>query len=281
MLISQEYLSSTELSRYWELLPSASAFLAEISNCTFDTIVKAYMFAVEAEEVRQKALILARKGTLEHEVRTGLRQRWLCIEDAITENWDCMSPKLREDIASFELSVDHILIQTASMLRQPSSKKFSSQMIAEDRRRQARNRFAEPNARVVLLMWSGFTATLLTAIPTMALGWRSSPHIRGSPADADFWFLLQNCAMILLGLIIMILPTFQAPTLPRLAKKTLWIWIGLATVCVVVAPITYLYLPTEWSQCLIMISGAIQIFVTLQLSLTAAEGANQKHEKSS
>lgn len=167
------------------------------------------------------------------------------------------------------------------MLRQSSSKEFSSQMIAEDRRRQAKSRFAEPNARVNHLMWSAFTATLLTAIPTMALGWRFSPHIQGSPADADFWFLLQNCAMTFLGLVIMILPTFQAQRLPRLTKTALWIWIGFATACVVVAPVAYLYLPTEWSQCLIMISGAIQIFVTLQVSLTAAEGAKETHEKTS
>lgn len=167
------------------------------------------------------------------------------------------------------------------MLRQSSSKDVSTQLVAEDRRRQARNRFAEPNARVVLLMWSAFMATLLTAIPTIALGYRSSPHIHGSSADADFWFLLQNCAMTFLGLAIMILPTFQAQSLPRLIKTTLWIWLGFATTCCVVAPITYLYLPTEWSQCLIVISGAIQIFVTLQVSLTAAEGAKATHLKTS
>ena len=165
------------------------------------------------------------------------------------------------------------------MLRTSFSKDFSSRLIAEDRRRQAGNRFAEPNARVIILIWSAFTATLLTGIPTMALGWRSSPHKQGNPADADFWFLLQNCAMTFLGLIIMILPTFKAQRLPRLTRTTLWVWIGFAILCVVVAPIAYLYLPTEWSQCLIMISGAIQIFVTLQVSLTAAEGAKETHEK--
>ena len=131
------------------------------------------------------------------------------------------------------------------MLRQFSSTEFSSHMIAEDRRRQARSRFAEPNGRVIHLMWSAFTATLLTAIPTMALCCRFSPHRKGNPDDADFWFLLQDCAMTFLGLIIMILPFFQAQSLPRLAKTSLWIWVGFKIACVFVAPVAYLYLPTE------------------------------------
>ena len=88
--------------------------------------------------------------------------------------------------------------------------------------------------------------------------------------------------MILLSLIIMILPTFQGQGLPRLARLGLWAWIGFATVCAFVAPVTYLYLPTGWKQfLLIIISGVVQIFVTLQMSLTVAEGATEKREKTS
>lgn len=84
-VISQEYVSSTELSRYWELLPS-SAFHEDMSLPN--------RLAVEAMEVRQKALVVARRGALENDIETALRQRWICIAKVTFVKMDPMSPEL-------------------------------------------------------------------------------------------------------------------------------------------------------------------------------------------
>ena len=108
MVLSQDYLSSTEVSRYWELLPSALVFLASISTRTLDVIVKSYRIPVQAHEVRQMALIVARKGALEHETRTGLRQRWVCMEKVGRDNRNGISEKLRVEMLRLCLFVDLI-----------------------------------------------------------------------------------------------------------------------------------------------------------------------------
>lgn len=102
MVISQEYLSGTELSRYWELLPSAFVFLASSIDESIDSAVKSFPLPVEAGQVRQKALMLAQRGALEHEIRTELRQRWTCMEKVMSHT----KAELREDMRSLNLLVD-------------------------------------------------------------------------------------------------------------------------------------------------------------------------------
>lgn len=90
VLLSQEYLSSTELSRYWELLLSAAAGL-ESSNEDMSLLNR---LLVEATEVRQKELVVARKGALENDIETALRQRWICIAKVPFLKMDPMSPEV-------------------------------------------------------------------------------------------------------------------------------------------------------------------------------------------
>ncbi|MDI1493125.1 MAG: hypothetical protein OHK93_004912 [Ramalina farinacea] len=91
MIIGQEYLCGTELSRYWELLPSALGFLGAP-----DAIRITRGLPEESEEVRQRALVAARKGALKTEIRTALRQRWTSFEEVAAKIGVHMDPELRK-----------------------------------------------------------------------------------------------------------------------------------------------------------------------------------------
>ena len=94
VLISQEYLSSTKLSCYWELLPSSAACFVPAIPLLHEDISLLHRLAVEATELRQKALVVARRGGLENDIETALRQRWICIAKVTFPEMDRMSPQL-------------------------------------------------------------------------------------------------------------------------------------------------------------------------------------------
>lgn len=57
-----------------------------------------------------------------------------------------------------------------------------------------------------------------------------------------------------------------------------WTWsfmIG-ASLCALIAPLVYLYVPTEWSLYMNVGAGAVQAFVNLQITLVA----NKKEKRS-
>lgn len=54
-------------------------------------------------------------------------------------------------------------------------------------------------------------------------------------------------------------------------KARFWVW-GLliaASLCMALSPLVYVLGPTEWSQCMSIISGIFQVFLTLQIALVA------------
>ena len=93
-LKSQEYLSSTKLSRYWELLPSSAACFVPAIPLLHEDISLLNLLAVEATKLRQKALVVARRGALENDIETALRQRWICIAEVTFPEKNRMSPQL-------------------------------------------------------------------------------------------------------------------------------------------------------------------------------------------
>ena len=67
-------------------------------------------------------------------------------------------------------------------------------------------------------------------------------------------------------------------------KARFWVW-GLliaASLCMALAPVVYIFGPTEWSQCMSIISGIFQVFLTLQVALvtdSAGKGGNKIGKK--
>lgn len=111
-------------------------------------------------------------------------------------------------------------------------------------------------------------------MPLVAQGFLCSPHQHGTVADADFWFLIQNSSMSVLGILTMAKPFRK--------RQIFWMWgpMAAAVVCAVLAPVFYLRIPTEWSALMSVFAGAIQAFVTLQIALLADEGNISEHAKS-
>ncbi|KAL6722242.1 hypothetical protein ACLMJK_001349 [Lecanora helva] len=116
---------------------------------------------------------------------------------------------------------------------------------------------------------------VLANIPTAAMGWRYSSHKPGTTKDADFWFLLQSSCVALASLVTLGIPIWRRRSLP--GQSWLWTWakLAIAALCACMAPVCYIFLPTEWSQYVIMASGIIQAFVTLEIALVA-EGTGAK-----
>ncbi|KAL2058591.1 hypothetical protein ABVK25_001319 [Lepraria finkii] len=109
----------------------------------------------------------------------------------------------------------------------------------------------------------------LVSIPTVALAWQYSTHESGTPHDADFWFQIQNSCMTILNFAILAIPIWRSKALPE--KMSFWIWVLLigASLCVGVAPVIYLFGPTEWSSFMSIVAGIVQAFLTLQIALVA------------
>jgi hypothetical protein len=127
--------------------------------------------------------------------------------------------------------------------------------------------------RISSSLWLSLLAFLVT-IPTTALAWQYSMHKPGTPKDADFWFQIQNSCMSILNFAILAIPIWRSEALP--ARMSFWIW-GLlisASLCVGVAPVVYLFGPTEWSSLMSIVAGIVQAFVTLQIALVADTVAN-------
>lgn len=128
-------------------------------------------------------------------------------------------------------------------------------------------------------MWSTFFVTVGIAIPTTALGWQYSTHKPGTSTDADFWFLIQSCSMVLLSLLTMALPIWKGNDLPdKNARTGLHLFMSAGAVSALIAPILYLFVPTEWSALLNVFAGAVQASATLRLVL-AGEGMTTPSHK--
>ncbi|KAK0516359.1 hypothetical protein JMJ35_000962 [Cladonia borealis] len=127
-------------------------------------------------------------------------------------------------------------------------------------------------------LWLSLLVFVIT-IPTTALGWRYLPHQPGTTQDADFWFLIQSSWITILGFAVLAIPIWRTKTFS--AKARFWVWGLLITgsLCVALSPLVYLFEPTEWSQFMSIVSGIVQVFLTLQIALVA-DSAGQRGGKS-
>jgi hypothetical protein len=101
----------------------------------------------------------------------------------------------------------------------------------------------------------------LAPIPLFCLGYASSPHLRGTTDDADFWFLIAATLTQLQALGVSALLERDRGRLPK------WRWVipaAFAGACSIVAIPLYLYMPTEWSSLFSLFAGIIQAFMVSQ-----------------
>ena len=97
----------------------------------------------------------------------------------------------------------------------------------------------------------------------MALAWQRNPAELGTVDDANFYQLLAESTMQLLGL-----ATLLWPARARLARHSrTWIWVlaGAAVVSVVTSILVYLFVSTGWSAVLSFGGTAAQAFILLQV----------------
>ena len=85
--------------------------------------------------------------------------------------------------------------------------------------------------------------------------------------------------MALLSLFTMALPMGKGTNLPKASSTMLWIFMGAGAISAIAAPVSYLYLPTEWSSLVNIVAGAIQAFATLQIALAAGEITRSSFEE--
>ena len=76
--------------------------------------------------------------------------------------------------------------------------------------------------------------------------------------------------MVLLSLLTMTLSMWKGTDLPdKTARTGLHLFMGAGAVSALIAPILYIFVPTEWSALLNIFAGAVQAFVMLRLALAA------------
>jgi hypothetical protein len=101
----------------------------------------------------------------------------------------------------------------------------------------------------------------------MGFAWTLSSNTKGSTADVDFYLLIQNSAMSILGIFTAMYPNFWRPA--SHAKRWGQGFAILGVFCASAAVPMYLYFPTMWSALASFLGVAIQAFMTLQLAVAA------------
>jgi hypothetical protein len=96
---------------------------------------------------------------------------------------------------------------------------------------------------------------------------RLASNTTGSTSDVDFWLLIQNSIMQILGIFTAMFPMYGRSTAHA------WIWAQIFTAvgscCAIAAVPLYIYVPTIWSASVSSIGSASQGFIALQLALLA------------
>ena len=119
-----------------------------------------------------------------------------------------------------------------------------------------------------MILWATFTSNVCLTIPFLWKAYQFSSHTPGTRQDADFWFLIQSCASQLIGLFI------SAMGMWRQSSMSSWLWLPptiLAAISNVLAVPLYLFEPTEWSLFCVVVAGAIQSFMVLQLAIAGSK----------
>lgn len=88
--------------------------------------------------------------------------------------------------------------------------------------------------------------------------------------------------MTMLGFAVLAIPIWRTEAFS--VKARFWVW-GLliaASLCMALSPLVYIFGPSEWSQCMSIISGIFQVFLTLQIALvadSAGKGGSKSRKK--
>lgn len=109
--------------------------------------------------------------------------------------------------------------------------------------------------------------TLVVAIVPFAYVWQlpSNTNTKGSTDDVDFYLLIQNSAMTILGIFTATYPTFWREV--SLARRCAWGLAILGCLCAFAAVALYLCFPTMWSAVASFFGAAIQIYMVFQLAI--------------
>ena len=75
--------------------------------------------------------------------------------------------------------------------------------------------------------------------------------------------------MTILGFGVLAIPIWRTKTFSVNARFWVWGLLIAASLCVALSPLVYLFEPTEWSQFMSIVSGIVQVFLTLQIALVA------------
>jgi hypothetical protein len=116
--------------------------------------------------------------------------------------------------------------------------------------------------------------TFGTFIP-LGFAWSYAQDTAGTSADMDFWFLIQNSIMQLLGIFMAIYPISKS----KKPSKEPWYWALLFTIlgvaCSVGSMPMYLYLPKFWSGFISFAGTVAQVSISVQLALLAISNSQQ------
>ncbi|KAL8660014.1 MAG: hypothetical protein Q9202_006840 [Teloschistes flavicans] len=197
--------------------------------------------------VPDKIVIAAQNGSLDSEMRVALRRRW----EKIKETFDWMD---RRAMVAKDKWVPHWAdIMSTVEKATPRTDTEKTDKIVTDRLKWLNT-----------VLWATFASNVCLTIPFLWKAYQYSPHTAGTREDSDFWFLVQSSVSQSIGLLI------SALGLWKLKSTPLWVWLPpttIAAVCDILAMPLYLFAPTEWSYFCVMVAGAIQSFMVLQLAI--------------
>jgi hypothetical protein len=105
---------------------------------------------------------------------------------------------------------------------------------------------------------------LVSFIPII-FAWRNAEATPGSTTDADFWLILQNAMLQILGVCTAMLPIYKR------FQGAAWHWARAFSIiccfCAISSIPIYLYMPTMWSALLSFFGSAAQAYLALQLAM--------------
>ncbi|KAM0801142.1 hypothetical protein BDR22DRAFT_211090 [Usnea florida] len=247
------YLGDSYVIKFWKLAFDMYSRTFLMTAGDMEKVVETLEHG--ATKVANALLDAAKKGTLSRESEGTIKERWTLL-DALFRGL---------------LNAHKVLgIKKPKLVFTWPYLEEQLKVIAADKRRPgfllnpaaAKSPQASPKSATVL--WSTFTIVLGVGMPMVAKGFLGSPHRHGTLEDADFWFLIQSSSMNVLAIFTV--------ALPLLNRRIFWIPMALAVICALVAPLFYIFFDTEWSALMRMFAGAIQAFITMQVTLIAHEG---------
>lgn len=137
--------------------------------------------------------------------------------------------------------------------------------------------FAKHN---VILVTATVVVLAVSAIPLGLAFHNSAGNAPGSTSDADFWLLIQNSLMQMLGLatttLISLAPRPRKQHITAWPKMLTWTIAVLGVGCALTAPLIYVRIPPMYSALVSFLASAAQACMVLQLALfvdVGGEGA--------